>query len=305
MRLPPLKLFLLTIIFILSDRGICRGRNSLNLADEQASRAERTQRKLRKATKGLKLTSSLHSNICHSERRSFHRNLSQLGRFIENRHRLSQEAKLNICQQVTDAMTYLHDKNIVHAKLTSTNIYIEPNQRVKISLIDDDDKTIVSLNEVGNSSETKRRTVRFHLPALTYLSPELVQTVSVNSNGDAHIDIGRLSKESDVFSFGTLLFELFEERFPFSQRIEEVSCSHLESKQLVKPLNPDGGQWNSNIKLSAYELIYSIGIGLIEYENFYRDQANSRSPTLVKAIISACWSANPQVRPRFRHLHFA
>lgn len=128
-------------------------------------------------------------------------------------------------------MTYLHDKNIVHGRLTSVNIYIEQNQRVKISLLDDDERQIATAASVDDQElplerpknsntrpiqKTSSR-VSFNLPALTYLSPELIRTINVTlKSGGVEMNSDLLTKEADVFSFGTLLFELFEERFPYA-----------------------------------------------------------------------------------------
>jgi hypothetical protein len=147
-------------------------------------------------------------------------------------------------------MTYLHDKNIAHGRLTSVNVYIEPNQRVKISLIDTDERPIVGgapvygagqsgpVNamleaddsqsaqakwaERGDSGRQEKLVAAINLSTLTYLSPELVRTIRLtraetSGQPEVEMDTRLLTKEADVFSFGTLLFELFQERFPFSE----------------------------------------------------------------------------------------
>lgn len=170
---------------------------------------------------------------------------------------------MDVCQQVTNAMTYLHDKNIVHGKLTSVNIYLELNQRVKISLID-------------NSTD-------FNLTSLTYLGPELIKTIKVSDENQCdstklthlQVDTHQITRKSDIFSFGTLLFELYEEKFPFSG-------------------------WNGNIKTSVHEIIFQIGSGLTEKKNL--EPNTHKCPILVKEIISACWSADPHERPSFKQL---
>lgn len=236
-------------------------------------------------------------------------------------------AKLNICQQVTDAMTYLHDKSIVHAKLTSSNIYIEPNQRVKISLIDDEDKPIACLNDLN--SNLKANSLSFNIPALTYLSPELIRTLKINEritndfnliqkSFEIELDTNHLTKMFDVYSFGTLLFELFEERFPFSEK----KCNNQSSGGLSPNLrlaaqalfnlapgdhhkNDHGNElWHGNIKCSPYELIYQIGAGYIVDKNISTINDFKQQPPQINAIISACWSKDPSKRPQFKQLTF-
>lgn len=172
------------------------------------------------------------------------------------RMRLDTEAKLNICQQVTNAMTYLHNKNIVHGKLTSVNIYIEQNQRVKISLIDNDENGLIVCNNQLENQQTSTQTdtnqitqlnASFNRAALTYLSPELVRSIRLTTRTEAKvrndsiepdakrkrcnetvvdIDSSRLTKAADIYSFGTLMFELFAEQYPFSN-VDEHTCSKL------------------------------------------------------------------------------
>lgn len=230
-------------------------------------------------------------------------------------------------------MTYLHDKNIVHGRLTSVNIYIELNQRVKISLIDNDAQAIASdchdEADMGPAGMIRRaELISFNLPMLTYLSPELVRTIHVkrrantsdsNLNGGAQVQMNasRLSKSSDIFSFGTLLFELFEERFPFSpeNRPHEVSATpsfyatHQHPLFTPTPLSATQSllvdtfrkNWNGNIKTSAGELIYLIGSGQIDSRN----KRTRKCPALVREIISACWLREPDRRTNFKQLAFA
>lgn len=212
-------------------------------------------------------------------------------------------------------MTYLHDKNIVHGRLTSVNIYIELNQRVKISLIDNDEQPIASATSKpypGSGS------LGFNLPALTYLSPELIRTIEVVSRRDQlggttnklFIDTAELSRKSDIFSFGTLLFELFEERFPFGEPLEQAAHLSACSQALFALSTPLGFATSrpqigvrDRINLSASELIYQIGSGQIGPKNLQDAQTGSHL-ALVKHIISACWLQDPLRRPNFRQLSF-
>lgn len=217
-------------------------------------------------------------------------------------------------------MTYLHDKNIVHGKLTSVNIYLELNQRVKISLLDNHETSIAENNSSisQNYTDSKSNTnVKFNLPSLTYLSPELVKTIRLVETShcdkasremNVTVDTNQLTKKSDVFSFGTLLFELFEERFPFSNEenlddefvftpIRTPSTPYVISESKLRSKN-----WNGNIKMSASELIYQIGSGQIVAKNL--SKSDSSNCTLVESIISSCWSADVDMRPQFDQFYF-
>jgi len=256
-------------------------------------------------------------------------------------------------------MTYLHDKDIVHGKLTSVNIYIETNRRVKISLIDNDEQQLASTICANQSScspssqhdtrlrggneirATNSAKVSFNLPALTYLSPEIVRTISISDEtghnhgrrtAQVHLDTEKLTKKSDVFSFGTLLFELFEDHFPFAKanhcdrmslvdlasaisptsqiRHSEAAHSLLFTASPLSTFSQHRQQspfetmtktgWNGNIKASASELIFQIGSGQMNSRNKLRKHC----PALVDQIIRACWTYEPNRRPNFKQMSF-
>lgn len=263
------------------------------------------------------LTNQAESICSLTNQQPFHRaHLARLLRPTQSKlaRRLTDEAKLNICQQVTNAMTYLHDKDIVHGKLSSVNIYIELNQRVKISLIDHDENALAT-----RSPRDANSTVNFNLPALTYLAPELIKTIKLtcanniqncdpdhsslllirrepNKSSQSHwlpieLNAHKFSKSSDIFAFGTLLFELFEERYPFSDLRQTTSSSFLTAKQ-------QHGSRNGNINTSAAEIIYQIGSGQIASKN----SPWSSSP--ISNVVAACWAHNSQDRPQFKQLTF-
>lgn len=219
-------------------------------------------------------------------------------------------------------MTYLHDKNVVHGRLTSVNIYIEPNQGVKISLIDNDEQAIASIGTCCDSakqnlgSHSTGASFEFNLTAMTYLSPELMRTIKVVEGGKEeksdklirgctanklYIDTNKLSKESDIFSFGTLLFELFYEQFPFGEPLLSPASRPFEF----------GGKQRAKIKLSASELIYQIGSGQIALKNLphqsngFAQNTDCYYSTLVNDVISNCWQTDPANRPTFRQLKMA
>ncbi|CDW57088.1 kinase suppressor of Ras (KSR) [Trichuris trichiura] len=177
---------------------------------------------------------------------------------------LSQASKLSIARQVAQVtvgclpwrslivlfgMSYMHSRGIVLRHLTSKNIMLE--SKVKISTID------FGVPLVKCSRWNKGSVRRGNL---TYVSPELMRCLHVDP--PEVLLTGPFSKESDVYAFGTIVFELFICRFPHAD-------------------------------LSADELIWFVCSG--------RNTLTSLmgiKPQL-ESLITKCWSVAPQHRPLF------
>lgn len=186
-------------------------------------------------------------------------------------------------------MAYLHDKNIVHGRLTTTNIYIEPNHNVKISLIDEHKSPLLMTETNSQSTSIDNNQIQpaiiADIRSLTYLSPELIRTIEItrecdkdfNSGSGCRMNLDKLGKFSDVFAFGTILYELFEEKIPFAN-----------------------GRKTTTSLPSADELIYSIGSGKIAARNLLK--TDSRIPSRIIDLIAACWTTDITLRPKFKQL---
>uniref|UniRef100_A0A5S6Q9K1 Protein kinase domain-containing protein n=1 Tax=Trichuris muris TaxID=70415 RepID=A0A5S6Q9K1_TRIMR len=162
---------------------------------------------------------------------------------------LSLFSKLSIARQVAQGMSYLHSRGIVLRSLTSRNIMLE--SKVKVSTIDFG----VSLNKCSrwNKGSVRRGN-------LTYLSPELMKCLYVDPP-DLLLS-GVASKESDVYAFGTVLFELFASSYPHAD-------------------------------LCAEQLIWLVCSG----RNVLSPSLGIKLP--LKSLISKCWSVAQQQRPPF------
>ena len=119
---------------------------------------------------------------------------------------LSDYSKLSILRQIVNAFSYLHAKNLTHGRLSSHNIFLE--SKVKVSLLD----------------------YAASLPNFHYLAPEIATQI---------LDGKKLSsiktKEGDIFSFGSLMYELATERFPVDNSESAVSIS--PQAELLQSLN--------------------------------------------------------------------
>ncbi|KAG8199721.1 hypothetical protein JTE90_000818 [Oedothorax gibbosus] len=165
------------------------------------------------------------------------------------RHKLPFHSKHNIARQIAQGMGYLHAKDIVHKKLNSKNIILEC--RVKVCIMDHSmsDKQL-DRNDYGCIP-------RGHL---SYISPELMSSLQIEP--PRIFATQSYTKESDTFAFGSLLFELLCERFPFHD-------------------------------LPPHSLIWQISSGRMPSLH------NFRFINGLKALIKRCWSLNPGQRPAF------
>lgn len=107
----------------------------------------------------------------------------------------------SIAQQISNGMSYLHAKEIVHKDLTTKNIFLE-NHKVVIT-------------DFGLFSAKKLRCNNgLHIPNnwLCYLAPELIR--SLKQTKKVHDEL-KFSKATDVYAFGTVWYEILSGEFPF------------------------------------------------------------------------------------------
>ena len=109
---------------------------------------------------------------------------------------LSDYSKFSVLRQTVNAFCYLHAKNISHGRLSSQNIFLE--SKVKVSLLD----------------------YAANLPNLQYLAPEIASQIVAGKKLNTV-----KTKEGDIFSFGTLMYQLATGRLP----LDSLSLPSLQS----------------------------------------------------------------------------
>lgn len=126
-------------------------------------------------------------------------------------YRLPMDNKMKIIKEISQGMSYLHSKGIVHANLTSQAIYLE--NRVLISV-----STFTPVNHVDNSDKDKE--------TLCYLSPEMLMGLRLESQDWIRAD-STPTRENDVFAFGTIMYETFKGQYPYDDFIKEDMVVHV------------------------------------------------------------------------------
>ncbi|XP_020485378.1 tyrosine-protein kinase ITK/TSK isoform X1 [Labrus bergylta] len=133
--------------------------------------------------------------------------------------RLSQDAMLAMCLDVSEGMAYLESSNFIHRDLAARNCLVSKNNEVKVS---DFGMTRFVLDDQYTSSQCSKFPVKWSAPEV--------------------IKYSKFSSKSDVWSFGVLMWEVFTEgRLPYENRTNAEVVESLNSGlRLLKPrLAPD------------------------------------------------------------------
>ncbi|XP_036404771.1 tyrosine-protein kinase ITK/TSK [Megalops cyprinoides] len=127
---------------------------------------------------------------------------------------LSRETMLGMCLDVCDGMAYLESANFIHRDLAARNCLVSENQVVKVS---DFGMTRFVLDDQYTSSLGSKFPVKWS-------APEVIQ-------------YSKFSSKSDVWSFGVLMWEVYNEgRIPYENRTNgEVMEALTAGLRLLKP----------------------------------------------------------------------
>lgn len=123
---------------------------------------------------------------------------------IRKHQKLNENQIIDIALQVCQGMQAAHEKGVVHRDIKAANIMIDRQGRVKIL-----DFGLAKLHHsrlIKSGGETVPMTEKgMVIGTVTHMSPE-------QARGE------ELDERTDIFSFGVVLFELFEGRNPFWNR---------------------------------------------------------------------------------------
>ncbi|CAL8295799.1 unnamed protein product, partial [Gadus morhua 'NCC'] len=117
-----------------------------------------------------------------------------------------------IAQEMVKGMGYLHAKGILHKDMKSKNVFYDNG---KVVITDFGLFTISGVLQAGSRREDKLR-----IPSgwLCHLAPEIICQLSPDTEEDKL----PFSKQSDVFAFGTIWYELHAREWPYKSQPAEV-----------------------------------------------------------------------------------
>lgn len=151
--------------------------------------------------------------------------------YLRKNYPLSFEKIIDIMLQILSAVESAHQMGIIHRDLKPQNILIDDYGKVKVTDFG------ISIAAVESSTLTKTNTM---VGSVHYISPE-------QARGSI------ITKQSDIYSLGIILFELLTGNVPFQgETAVSIAVKHYrDNLPSVKQLNPKVPQALENIVLRA------------------------------------------------------
>ena len=139
--------------------------------------------------------------------------------------------KINIAIGIIKGLQYLHSNNIIHYHLSSKNIYIDNDLNPVIA-----DYGFYSLEENASIFNKYSNKNSYSSPEMLLDSKKFCHKLNIENN-----------EKNDIYSFGMILWEIFNEKIPFDVKLSELKKYIIEEK-----LRPEV---SSNLNKNIAELI--------------------------------------------------
>lgn len=146
-----------------------------------------------------------------------------LGRFVKYK-KPNISTKISLAEQFLSAMSYIHEKGILHGDLHSGNIIIETGNTLKIIDLD-----------LANHANLQEKEIQREGGVIHYIPPERISSTcfdTVNCPADF---------QSEVFQAGIILYRLIYEKMPFNGFTWRDLTRAIKTEEVqLLPTTPDG-----------------------------------------------------------------
>ena len=128
-------------------------------------------------------------------------------------HPIPYHIQVNICHDITLALSFLHSNNIVHRDLSSNNVLLRGNVLAKV--------TDFGMARLGDINPQATRFTNTMCPGTdVYMPPEAVQDKPV------------YTEKIDCFSFGVITVQVFTRQFPKpGDRLQRIELNHSRARK--------------------------------------------------------------------------
>ncbi|XP_058619148.1 raf-1 proto-oncogene, serine/threonine kinase a isoform X2 [Onychostoma macrolepis] len=123
---------------------------------------------------------------------------------------------IDIARQTAQGMDYLHAKNIIHRDMKSNNIFLHEGLTVKIG-----DFGLATVKARWSGSQQVEQTSG----SILWMAPEVIRMQDSNP----------YSSQSDVYSYGIVLFELMTGELPYSQIANRDQIIYMVGRGYLSP----------------------------------------------------------------------
>lgn len=148
--------------------------------------------------------------------------------------RLDSLARLELFEQVCEAVHHGHQRGIIHRDLKPENILVDAKGTVKII-----DFGVARATEADLPARTRLTTQGQLLGTMPYMSPEQIE-----------LDPRDLDVRTDVYSMGVVLYELLTDRMPYKVQDEALlDCLTAILTKRPEPLSTSGQRFSPEFEL--------------------------------------------------------
>ena len=148
-----------------------------------------------------------------------------------------EDGVLRIAVEIANGLSHSHSRGVIHGDLKPSNILLMPDGR---PLLIDFNLSTTPTSIYGPRGGT-----------LAYMAPELLSDVATGSNNR------RADPQSEIYSFGVVLFQLLTGRLPF-EPVLESSDVERQAVALLKQMGkstPQASQFNATVNVSLEALL--------------------------------------------------